>query len=93
MEFNSAVFDDWQKSLSFIDPSNNYIFSYPELLQATNCLAKNFGEKSVPMVAHLVYGWMPKILTYSRKVDQDKEIFKATTASNQAEAYGVVEKI
>ncbi len=93
MEFNSAVFDDWQKSLSFIDPFNNYIFSYPELLQATNCLAKNFGEKSVPMVAHLVYGWMPKILTYSRKVDQDKEIFKATTASNQAEAYGVVEKI
>ena len=92
MEFNSAVFDDWQKSLSFIDPFNNYIFSYPELLQATNCLAKNFGEKSVPMVAHLVYGWMPKILTYSRKVDQDKEIFKATTANNQAEAYGVVEK-
>ncbi len=93
MTFNKEVFNDWEKSLSFIEPSNHYIFSYPELIQATDCLAKNFGEKSIPMVAHLVYGWMPKILTYSRKINQDKEIFKATLANNQNEALSVVEKI
>ena len=93
MKFDKDILNGWEKSLSFIDPSNHYIFSYPELIQATNCLTKNFGEKSVPMVAHLVYGWMPKILTYSRKVYQDGEIFKATKANNQSEAFNVVEKI
>ena len=83
MKFNKEVFNDWEKSLAFIEPSNHYIFSYPELIQATDCLAKNFGEKSIPMVAHLVYGWMPKILTYSRKINQDKEILQATLANNQ----------
>ena len=93
MTFDNQVFKNWEKSLSFIDLSNHYIFSYPELIQATDCLAKNFGERSVPMVAHLVYGWMPKILNYSRKNNQDWEIFQATLIENQNEALSVVENI
>ena len=93
MTFDRNIFNNWEKSISFIDPSNHYIVSYPELIQATDCLTKNFGEKSVPMVAHLVYGWMPKILTYSRKIYQDKDIFRATEVNDQNEALSVVEKI
>lgn len=93
MVFDNDVFKNWEKSLLFIDPSNHYIFSYPELIQATSCLAKNFGERSVPMVAHLVYGWMPKILIYSRKHNQNSEIFRATLIKDQKEALNVVENI
>ena len=93
MKFSREILNDWERSLSFIDPSNHYIFSYPELIQATNCLAKNFWEKCVPMVAHLVYGWMPKILTYSREIDQDQFIFRATEVTDQKDALRVVETI
>ena len=93
MEFNENVFENWYGALTFIDPSNNYIFSYPELLDASNCLVSKFGEKAVPMVAHLVYGWMPKILTYSREKYQDGKIFEATTVKTREEALKVVENI
>ncbi len=71
MTFSCAVFKDWEIALDAICPTDHYISSYPELLRAAKCLEKNFEEKSVPeesvpMVAHLAYGWMPTALTYPK---------------------------
>ena len=91
--FNNHVFRDWVSVLNNIEPSDRYIVSYPELLNASSCLAQNFGAKSVPMVAHLVYGWMPKVLSFSREPDQNSEIFKAVRAKTKTEALKVIQSI
>lgn len=91
--FDASVFDEWAKALTFIDPNNNYIRSYPELLDASKCLVQRFNEKSVPMVAYLVYGWMPKILSYSRDTYQDDKIFQAVFARTEKDALQVLDSI
>jgi len=93
MQFNSEIFRDWERAKEFIDPSNRYIQSYPELLSATQCLVGNFREASIPMVAHLVYGWMPKILSYNRDINQDNSIFESVYAENLNDALAVVDSI
>lgn len=91
--FDASVFAEWDKSFRFIDPENHYIRSYPELLNASICLVKEFKEKAVPMVAYLVYGWMPKILSYSRDIYQDDKIYKSVFAETEDDALEVLDAI
>ena len=93
MEFDNKVFDNWESVLPAINSTDNYISSYPKLIEAAKCLNDNFGEKSVPMVAYLAYGWMPTILKYSGNIDKDRGIFKAATAKTEDEALEAIEKI
>jgi len=93
MFFKEHVFVNARKSLDLIDPSNHYIRSYPELLEATQCLVERYGEKAVPMVAHLVYGWMPKILSYSRDKYQDDVIIKAVECRSRDDALQVLDQV
>lgn len=90
---NASVFDEWEKALRFIDPTNHYIRSYPELLDASTCLVKEFQERAIPMVAYLVYGWMPKILSYSRNSYQDDKIYKSVFAETEDDALEVLDAI
>lgn len=91
--FDTAVFEGWTKSLRFIDPTNHYIRSYPELLDASKCLVQRFEERAIPMVAYLVYGWMPKILSYSRDTYQDDKIYQAVLAKTEKDALRVLDSI
>ena len=93
--FNCKVFDDWERALPFIDlpKYHHYIRSYPELLKASKCLANEFKEKSVPMIAHLAYGWMPTILKYSWEIEQDSKIYEAVSAKTTTDGLNVVESI
>ena len=63
------------KALETITLYDHYIRSYPELLKASDCLANCYEQESVPMIAHLAYGWMPTILNYSNNTCQEKNIF------------------
>lgn len=83
----------WKKALSAIRPSNHYIESYPELLKASKCLTEKFGAESIPMIAHLVYGWMPRGLIYSREKLQDDKIFHAVNVKTESEAINVINSI
>ena len=93
VSFDSSVFEKWSKALPLIDPTNHYIRSYPELIDASKCLVEEFGERAIPMVAYLVYGWMPKILSYSRDTYQDDRIYRGVFAKTEEDALQVLDSI
>ena len=63
-------------------PIAHYIASYPYICSASVSLMKVFGAKSVPMVAHLAYGWMPTILKYNHKLGCEEHIFKMVQSND-----------
>ena len=92
------ISDDWQKLFSMgqnWDCSLNahYIASYPYLCEASAALMKAFGAQSVPMVAHLAYGWMPTILTYNHLAIYDDLIFEIALSPVICDAASMIEKI
>ena len=50
------------KCFDQIDPSNQYIRSYPFLLRATELLYEKMEEDATVVISHIAYGWMPTIL-------------------------------
>ena len=50
-----------QRCADNIDSGNHYVQSYKLLLKSTTILCDKLGDDAIPAVAHLAYGWMPRI--------------------------------
>jgi len=81
------ISDDWQKLFTEgrrldCSPSAHYIALYPTICATSASLMTVFGAKSVPMVAHLAYGWMPTILKYNHKLRCEERIFEMAQSND-----------
>jgi hypothetical protein len=50
------------QSLKSINTNDQYLKSYPYILESTSSLIDKLGSSSVITIAHIAYGWMPTIL-------------------------------
>ncbi|MDE0509326.1 MAG: hypothetical protein OXI17_11920 [Gammaproteobacteria bacterium] len=82
-----------KKCVNNIDSENHYIQAYPLLLKSTRILGDELGEKAIPAIAHLAYGWMPTIpknITFDEI--QNKKILEACEISSPDESVQFVNK-
>ncbi len=54
--------EEAEKYIREIGKTNHYIQSYPHLVKASKLLCEQLKENAIPAIAHLAYGWMPRIL-------------------------------
>lgn len=55
-------YGEFDRSLDQTDP---YLNSYPALIEATKVLLRHFAQEAILPIAHLAYGWMPRMLTFT----------------------------
>lgn len=85
MNFDSLTIDRLNQDASQlkVPKGSSYIYSYPHFINYFKN-QKTFDEQTLVVGSHLVYGWMPRVLTINtNKIDQAiKVINKARTADN-----------
>lgn len=81
---------EFEESINNTDP---YLNSYPLLLRSTSVLLKELKSQSISPIAHMAYGWMPRILTF-RSDDKTNALFcKAATLGSKKEALELLDEL
>jgi len=68
-------FSDFDRKVNQTDA---YLSSYPRLLEATKALLREMGTAAICPIAHLAYGWMPRILTFRSNEKTNALLFEAS---------------
>ena len=88
------ISNDGHKCISYIDPENHYIKSYPFLLRATKLLCKEMGVDSAIVISHIAYGWMQTILdNYDLSNRNENFLHHAQNVASFEEAQVLIQKL